>query len=188
MSIMEEVYISIDIETDGPIPGKNSMLSLGAAAFLKNGKQIGSFYKKLNTLAGANSDQSTMDWWATKPEAWKEVCVDREPAESVMGQFVCWVKEFDYTPVAVCYPAGFDFTYLYWYMIAFEGKSPFSFSALDIKSYVSGYLGIPYRQATKRNMPKEWFSKKPHTHKAIDDAIEQGELFINILQSQNMSK
>jgi hypothetical protein len=31
---MSEVYVSTDIETDGPIPGPNSMLSFASAAYL----------------------------------------------------------------------------------------------------------------------------------------------------------
>jgi hypothetical protein len=30
-------------------------------------------------------------------------------------------------------------------------------------------------------MPKQWFDKLPHTHVALDDAIEQGALFCNML-------
>jgi hypothetical protein len=30
-------------------------------------------------------------------------------------------------------------------------------------------------------MPKRWFDKLPHTHRALDDAIEQGALFCNML-------
>ena len=30
---MGEIYVSTDVETDGPIPGPYSMLSLGSAAF-----------------------------------------------------------------------------------------------------------------------------------------------------------
>jgi hypothetical protein len=35
---MKEIYVSDDIDTDGPIPGPNSMLSFGAAAFSDDGK------------------------------------------------------------------------------------------------------------------------------------------------------
>ena len=34
-------------------------------------------------------------------------------------------------------------------------------------------LGVPYREATKRNMPRRWFTRSPHTHVALDDAIER---------------
>jgi hypothetical protein len=30
-------------------------------------------------------------------------------------------------------------------------------------------------------MPKSWFDDIPHTHTALDDAIEQGALFCNML-------
>ena len=31
-------------------------------------------------------------------------------------------------------------------------------------------------------MPKRWFDEAPHTHNALDDAVEQGRLFCNMLQ------
>jgi hypothetical protein len=31
-------------------------------------------------------------------------------------------------------------------------------------------------------MPKHWFDDLPHTHVAIDDAIEQGAMFINMVR------
>ena len=38
-----------------------------------------------------------------------------------------------------------------------------------------------YRRVTKKNMPRRWFDVLPHTHVALDDAIEQGALFCNML-------
>ena len=37
-------------------------------------------------------------------------------------------------------------------------------------------------------MPKKWFDPLPHTHKALDDAIEQGALFCNILAANGAVK
>ena len=48
-------------------------------------------------------------------------------------------------------------------------------------------LGVPYREATKRNMPRRWFTRSPHTHVALDDAIEQGQLFCNILREHRQA-
>jgi hypothetical protein len=42
-------------------------------------------------------------------------------------------------------------------------------------------LKLEYRASTKRNMPQRWFDEVPHTHVALDDAIEQGKLFCSIL-------
>jgi hypothetical protein len=63
----------------------------------------------------------------------------------------------------------------------FAGRSPFSRSALDVKTLAMVLLGRDYRESTKRNMPRAWFEDVPHTHIALDDAIEQGLLFCNML-------
>ncbi len=69
-------------------------------------------------------------------------------------------------------------------MIRFAGESPFSHSALDMKTFAMVLLGKEYREASKRNMPKEWFDPLPHTHQALDDAVEQGALFCNMLAAR----
>jgi hypothetical protein len=71
--------------------------------------------------------------------------------------------------------------FVYWYLIRFTGSSPFSHSALDIKTLAMAALGTPYRDSTKRNMPKGWFEQLPHDHVAVNDAIGQGILFCNAL-------
>jgi hypothetical protein len=40
---MTEIYVSTDVEADGPIPGPNSMLSFGSAAYTANKKLLGTF-------------------------------------------------------------------------------------------------------------------------------------------------
>ena len=178
---MAEIYVSTDIETDGRIPGPNSMLSFGSAAFTADKQLVSTFTANLHFLPGATGDPETMTWWATLPKAWAACRTDlRDPAEA-MPDYVKWVKGLSGKPVFVAYPAGFDFLFMYWYMIRFAGESPFSHSALDMKTYAMVLMGCDYREATKRNMPKKWFSKHPHTHKALDDAIEQGELFCSML-------
>jgi len=57
-----------------------------------------------------------------------------------------------------------------------------SHSALDIKTVAMIALNKPYRDSTKKNMPRRWFGEQPHTHVALDDAIGQGVLLCNILK------
>ena len=71
--------------------------------------------------------------------------------------------------------------FVYWYLMRFVRESPFSHSALDIKTLVMAALGTEYREAVKRNMPRDWFEERPHNHVALDDAIGQGILFCNAL-------
>ncbi len=178
---MPEIYVSTDIEADGPIPGPNSMLSFASAAYLADKTLVGTFSVNLELLSGASGDPKTMAWWAEQPEAWA-ACRSglRDPAEA-MPAYVAWLKTLPGKPVFVAYPAAYDFMFVYWYMIRFAGESPFSHSALDIKSYAMAVLGKEYRESTKRNMPKAWFDDQPHTHVALDDAKGQGILFCNML-------
>ncbi|QEH34982.1 hypothetical protein OJF2_35270 [Aquisphaera giovannonii] len=185
---MSEIYVSTDVETDGPIPGPHSMLSFGSAAYTPDKRLVATFEANLQTLPGAEGHPDTMAWWRTQPEAWAAHRENpRDPAE-VMPEYVAWIKALPGKPVFVAYPAGFDFLFIYWYLIRFAGESPFSFSALDIKTYAMAVLGTEYRNATKRNMPKAWFDKLPHTHKALDDAIGQGALFCNMLAANPRKK
>ena len=182
---MAEIYISVDVETDGPIPGANSMLSLGAVAFAPSREQLGWFALNLVELNGATPDPKTMEWWATQPEAWKTAREDPQPPLPVMRRFAQWVKDMctkadGAKPVFVGYPAGFDFLFVYWYLIKLTGESPFSFSALDIKTYAAAVLGCEFREINKQRLKKFREPNLPHTHVAIDDALEQGYLFLNL--------
>ena len=178
---MPEIYVSTDVETDGPIPGPHSLLSFASAAYRADKTLVGTFAANLQTLPGASGHPETMAWWRTQPEAWAAARENlRDPAEA-MPDYVAWLKALPGSPVFVAYPAGFDFLFVYWYLIRFAGESPFSFSALDIKSYAMAMLDTPFRETTKRRMPPQWFDALPHTHKALDDAIGQGALFCNML-------
>ncbi|MBX3130946.1 MAG: hypothetical protein KF718_29775 [Polyangiaceae bacterium] len=176
-----EIYVSTDVEADGPIPGPHSMLSFGSAAYRADKTLVSTFSANLELLPGAAPHPDTEAWWRTQPEAWAACRLEpRDPAE-VMQAYVKWVDELDGAPVFVGYPVAYDFLFVYWYLLRFAGRSPFSHSALDIKTFAMSLLGKSYRQSTKRNMPKRWFDPLPHTHHALDDAIEQGALFCNML-------
>ena len=178
---MSEIYVSTDVETDGPIPGVNSMLSFGSAAYAAPNRLVDTFSANLLTLPGAAGDPRTMEWWRGQPDAWGNARRDPQDPAEVIPRYVAWIKQLPGRPVFVAYPAGFDFLFVYWYMIRFAGESPFSFSALDMKTLAMALLRCDYRDAVKRNMPKHWFGPQPHTHNALDDAIEQGALFCNML-------
>ncbi len=179
---MPEIYISTDIETDGPIPGPHSMLSFGSAAYSADKKLLSTFAANLETLPGAEAHPKTAAWWTTQPEAWAACRKNLESPEAAMLRYVDWIKSLDGRPVFVAYPAGFDFLFVYWYLMRFVGESPFSHSALDMKTFAMALLKGDYRNSTKRNMPKRWFDQLPHSHVALDDAIEQGALFCNMLR------
>ena len=157
------------------------MLSFGSAAYLADKTLVSTFERNLETLPDASPDPRTEAWWKTQPAAWEATRVDaRDPAE-VMPRYLAWLKSLPGKPVFVGYPVAYDFMFVYWYLIRFAGESPFSHSALDIKTLVMAALGTDYRDSTKRNMPPEWFGEQRHDHVALTDAIGQGVLFCNVL-------
>jgi len=196
---MTEIYFSTDIESNGLCPGIFSMLSFGSVAFMispdRKPHVVGQFYSNLELLPGAGEDPDTMEFWKKNQSTYDETRKDLQDPSDAMKKYAAWIDSccrlsFSTTakPVFVGYPAGFDFTFMYYYLHRFVGKSPFSFSALDIKSYVMAVLKTDFRESTKRNMPKRWFPKLPHTHNALDDALEQGHLFMNLMLEHTNAK
>jgi DNA polymerase III alpha subunit (gram-positive type) len=178
------MYVSVDIEADGPIPGDYSMRSLGAVAFKEDGTVFSSFTTNLDPLPDAKQDADTMTWWAKHPEAWMNVNKDRVHPESAMLSFNRWMTGLPGIKVFVGYPASYDFLFVYWYLIHFTGFSPFGFQALDLKTLAMAKLGIPFKEVSKKRMPKEWFEGLKHTHVAVEDAEEQGKLFFRMMKHE----
>lgn len=185
-----ELYISTDIETDGPIPGPFSMLSFASAAFVVERnpetatlekRLVDSFSANLNTLPNASTDPNTMEFWEKYPEAWAFATENPQDPANVMPKYCEWLKALEGKPIFVAYPLGFDFTFIYWYLHKFASESPFLHHGLDMRSYAMGQLKRSYAKSGKQSMPQHWFDDLPHTHKALDDAIAQGALFCNML-------
>ncbi|MER5943222.1 3'-5' exoribonuclease [Streptomyces sp. NPDC001928] len=182
------LYISVDIEADGPIPGPYSMLSFGAAvagvqdadSFTPADPEERTFYRELRPI----SEEFV-------PEALAVSGLDRErlaregsePA-TALAEFSAWVREVSAGAQSVMcgYPASYDWTFLYWYLIRFTGTSPFGHSGcLDMKTLYATKAGLPLRAVAKGTMPRELLSRRRHTHHALDDAVEQAELFANLM-------
>ncbi|MGH3914110.1 MAG: hypothetical protein ACRDTC_12000 [Pseudonocardiaceae bacterium] len=176
-----EVYVSTDIEADGPIPGPHSMLSFASAAYTAGGVLLATFTANLQELPGAAAHPDTTAWWASQPEAWAAARRDPQPPQTVMGNYDRWVRQLPGVPIFVGYPAGYDFMFVYWYLMKFLGASPFARRALDTRSYAMAVLGRTYLESGRENLPPRWRGTAPHTHVALDDAIEQGEILCRIL-------
>jgi hypothetical protein len=188
---MNELYISTDVEADGPIPGPYSMLSIGMAAaatsdgttFTRLDPAVQTFYRELQPIS---------DTYV--PEALAVSGLDRaaltttgaSPADAMTAN-VTWITEVAAhhraRPVFVAYPLGFDWMFTYWYQQRFTGGSPFGHSGhIDVKTLFATKAAVPVRTVGKRSMPRSLLSGRRHTHHALDDAIEQAELFCNITE------
>lgn len=183
-----QIYIIVDIELNGLMPGKNSILSIGAVASTAD-QETGSFYKKLLPLEDLSADPETMQWWKTQPEAWQEVNADAESAGTVIEAFREWVKGFGKSPIFVASPLILDYAFIKWYLHRFGGEQLFEdFNpvqrTLDLASFTAGKLNIPLARSRRMQLPPEITRGMPaHSHKAIDDARGYGVILRNTLKA-----
>jgi hypothetical protein len=186
MTQRDEIFISLDVETDGPCPGLNSMLALGAAAFHSDGTELGTWYSTLHVLPDAYSNQATDDWWRTQPVALAEVLRNRCLASECIPQFATWLDGMSAVGrlTAVAWPAAFDFSYVSYYLWRFAQRNPLGFSCLDTRSYMNGlanypsYQGLPIKDGQK--LSGKISKAGLRSHVAVDDAIEQGRVFMGL--------
>src|SRR6201987_5637567 len=127
-SPLREIYVSTDIETDGAVAGKHSMLSIGSAAYLGDKELLGTFFAKLAQLPPSVPDPKPAAWWATQPQAWSACRQNPEAPAIALKRYVAWLKAFGGRPVFVGYPAAFDFSSVYWYLAEVAGELPFGYS------------------------------------------------------------
>lgn len=173
---MTDIYISVDIEADGPIPGDYSMTQLGACVvdstqlnFKRNLKPISDrFVPRANKVSGLNRD------WLIR---------HGDNPKKVMREFRDWVGQVsgDKHPVFVAFNATFDWMFTHWYFEHFGVDDPFGISGLDIKAFYMALIGSSsWSETSKKNILPMFKGSSPHTHDALDDAIEQAELFKNL--------
>jgi oligoribonuclease (3'-5' exoribonuclease) len=188
---IREFYISIDMEADGPCPGVNSMLQFGAVFYDSEGKLLDEYLVNIAPLDGVQ-DPDTMKWWAEQevknPGLWASMEKDRVTPKLAMERFQSkvrkWAAELKCSPIVFAYPAGYDFTWLYWYLCKFLGQSCVGFSAIDMKTIAMCLLQRTYHDSSKRRFPRSWFNPAfRHTHNALDDAREQGYNFFAMKKS-----
>jgi DNA polymerase III alpha subunit (gram-positive type) len=184
-TVSDDIYVSTDIEADGEVPGRNSMLSIGSAAYKADKILIDTFSINLEELPEAEANAETMRWWQGFPEAWQACRKDTVPPKTAIRQYGEWLENLPGHIIFLAYPMAYDFRFIDYYLQRFFGRNPFRYRAIDIRSYAMGLLKLNYKNANKRKLPVEWKDNLPHTHIALDDALEHGALFCNMLRMQN---
>ena len=185
---LADIYFSVDVETDGPIPGPYSMLSF---ALVPAGRMDESRY-----TAPANYDDHFYVELKPISEQFERAALavngldrehlsreGKEPPEA-MRAAADWVRArcAGGEPVLVAYPLGFDWSWIHWYFVRFVGTSPFKHSrAFDLKTAVAVTEGIPISRAGRSRLPKSLMANRAHTHHAADDAIAQAEIFAKLM-------
>jgi hypothetical protein len=194
----EELFISVDIECNGPIISQHSMISMGSVVFTfdrTNGecREVSAKKYVFEEQKGHTSDPNTMEWWSKQGTKYEESRVNPRPPEVVMQEFVEDCKSLCKTwgtkkLVFVYYPSVFDGSWMDQYLLMYApgGRNDFMFRAYDLKSFAAAHMKLPWTTFDKKpGNPLHRFISGDLTHDPVDDARQQGRTFCNIL-SENL--
>lgn len=175
MADLPELYVAVDVEADGPIPGPYSMISLGMSVA---GRPELSFYTELRPI----SDEFVPAALAVSGLDRDRLLREAPPAEVAMAAAARWVNGLRRTgrPVFLAAPAVWDGMFVHWYFVRFLGHSPFGAtgSGVDLRSYWMGRTGAEWSRTHKGRIKNALgLTGLPHTHHAGEDAAELAQVF-----------
>lgn len=167
---MDECYVSVDVETSGPIVGRHSMLQLGACVV---DRETETFVVDLVPISD-DFVPAAMDVIGRTLDDFQKRGV--EPA-AAMRSFRAWIGRVvgSRRPVFVGFNATFDWAFVNWYLLTFGGDNPFGVGGLDIKSYYMGAAASTWDETRSSRIPDAL--KGDGAHDALRDAIAQAKMF-----------
>lgn len=162
-------YIVVDVEADGEIPGKYSMVCFGAVLVSDVTK---TFYGQIKPLSQNY-----------KPDALAISGFSREEHEGfdhpvkVMNDFAKWLEEnSEGKPTFISDNLAFDWQWINYYFHVFYGTNPFGFSGRRIGDLYCGML----KDASKNAEWKRKYRKTKHDHNPVNDAIGNAEALLEM--------
>jgi DNA polymerase III epsilon subunit-like protein len=170
---MNEIFISVDVEAAGPIPGEYSLMSVGACDVRDEGTAFECVIKPIN----GNFDRKALEVTGLNLDDLERVGLP--PAEA-MESFRRWLERTcgrEGRPVFVGFNASFDWSFVNYYFHKYLGANPFGFAALDIKSLYMGATGCAWDETRSSRIASRLKPRLEGTHDALQDARYQAEMF-----------
>jgi hypothetical protein len=166
-------YIMVDVESDGPIPHKYSMVCFGAVVVEPSLAKT--FYGRTRPISDA---------WI--PEALAVSGFSREQhlafddPKAVMEKFETWVLEHSQgRPRFISDNNGYDWQFINWYFHAFLGRNPFGHSSTNLGSLYKGLV-----KDDSKNF--KHLRRTAHTHHPVDDAKGNAEALLHMKESMGL--
>lgn len=176
-----DVYICVDVETAGPIPGPGpgeySLLSIGACTI---NEPQSTFYIELKPI----NKNITAEAANVHKLSIQRLMVEGIAPKKAIRRFEAWLKAQmapNQQPVFVAFNAPFDWMFINYYFLHYLGNNPFGHSALDIKAFYMGLAGVPWSQTSWRFISPDDTEGIQLTHHALQDTLDQARLFKKML-------
>jgi DNA polymerase III epsilon subunit-like protein len=174
---IEEVYISVDVETAGPNPADYSLLTIGACTIAEPQQ---TFYVELRPV----NPKFVPEALAVSRLSMERLFERGAPPNKAMEQFETWIKEQvqeGEQPILIAFNAPFDWMFLNDYFHHHLGRNPFGHTAIDIKSFYMGLTGVRWQQTAMQHVGPRYLGDQQLTHHALRDAMDQAVIFRKML-------
>lgn len=176
--------ISIDVETDGPTPIKNNLLSIGLCGLTNEGVEKYAVKYNIKPLEGHAQDEQTMKFWGNFPETWDAINKNQQDYKDVFCIISNELRALskNYKIVFTAGPACFDWMFFKcYYELANDG----SFHDIGFQCYCQSTTWnllkkIKKISPEKGHAFKEQFTKD-NLHDSLSDARNQAKFYNFIL-------
>lgn len=160
------IWVMVDIEADGPIPGDYSMISLGAVVVEPPPQRT--FFGSLKPI----SELWVPEALAVSGYSREETLEFPDPAKT-MKKFKTWLSKITRSPKFISDNNGFDWQFINWYFHHFLKMNPFGHSSTNLGSLYKGLVG-ELTSSFKR------LRKTKHNHNPVNDALGNVEAFLKM--------
>jgi DNA polymerase III epsilon subunit-like protein len=173
MNSKREIFISVDVETAGPIPGEFSLLSIGACEV----------FQPMNTFAcelkptNHNADPKALEVAGFSLDELAKKGLDPSEAMQRFKDWLTTIAGSDGNIVFVGFNAPFDWSFVNYYFHRYSSGNPFGFAALDIKALYMGATGCDWTDTRSSKISEHLKPKLKGEHHALQDALYQAEVF-----------
>ena len=173
MTAQREIFVSVDVETAGPVPGKYSLLSIGACDVDNEDRPFSCELKPINR----NADPAALKVTGMSLDVLERTGLAPKEAMEGFDEWATGLARDGAQLVFVGFNAPFDWSFVNYYFHRFLGRNPFGFAALDIKAYYMGATGCDWTDTRSSRIAASLKPKRTSDHRALQDALYQAELF-----------
>ncbi|MCB1711175.1 MAG: hypothetical protein KDH96_01455 [Candidatus Riesia sp.] len=160
-------YFIVDVESDGAILGRNSMVCFGAVLLDKEGNLDKTFYGQTAPI----SKEFDPEALAVSGFSREEHELFEDP-KLVMTGFADWIElNTKGRAVLVSDNNGYDASWINWYFHTYYGDNPFGWSSRRIGDMFAGFMNDPFYKWKKHR-------GTVHDHNPVNDAKGNAEALL----------
>lgn len=164
---MKRYFVVVDVESDGPIPHKYSMVCFGAV--IVEPELSRTFYGQTRPISKEYDSEalSISGFSRVEHEKFSDPLV-------VMQEFRRWLKEqISGRPIFISDNPAYDWQFINYYFHYFLGENPFGYSARRIGDLYCGMM---------KNCSSRWkhFRVTKHDHNPVNDAKGNAEVLLQL--------